>query len=409
MTEVSESQLHIPEGINFDCTGCGNCCFEWPVPVTRDDFTRIGKYAGEKSLDSKKLFRVLNVDDDKLKVFSHSLEKRSSDGLCEFLTDEKRCQLHNDLGAEGKPAMCQLFPYTFTQTPTGHYASVSFASTGVLLNSGKPLSEQRDLLTDRFQLFNRLFPSLSLDWSESQLIDGQKISWSDYLTNERPILDRLVKPGESRADRALFEEGERFRKTVSIGAARLDNVAGLTTNPKIIDQVLVRNLLSTYFPKNAYDSASCELDAQSVAREFLEEPKRVLLKHREVEYSFQDIVGVRLGRLPDSCNDLIRRFLYLRMFSKLYFGPGFNYLSVVAGIHHLCVLSCLLRIRLKLELLHNRISSPADFDSFSVLVEDSRLLERRLTVAYFSQETIAMLEILLLSPQRVERLISLAA
>jgi hypothetical protein len=146
-----------------------------------------------------------------------------------------------------------------------------------------------------------------------------------------------------------------------------------------------------------------------LAREFLAEPKKVMLRHLGSDYSFHDVIGVRLGRLPEPCSDLLRRFVYLRIFSKLFFGPGFNYLSVVAGIHHLSVLICLLRIRLKLELLHNKVSNPADFDCFTTLVEDARLLERRLTVACFSQEAIATLEILLLSPQRVERLISLAA
>lgn len=405
MSRIRETQLHIPEGINFDCTGCGNCCFEWPVPITREDFSRINSYAEQRDLDAKKLFRVLNVDDDKLKVFSHSLEKRG-DGLCEFLTEDKRCQLHNDLGAEGKPAMCRLFPYTFTQTPSGTYASVSFASTGVLLNSGTPLSQQTEFMLQTYELFSKMFPSLDLDWSESQLVDGQKISWTDYQSIEKPILERLAKTGESRVERWLFEEAERFRKSVT-GSIRLDNVAGLTTNPKIIDQVLVRNLLLTYFPENVYESSSCDLDAQSVAREFLDEPRRVALKYRGSEYSFQDIVGVRLGSMTEQCFDLMRRFVYLRMFSKLFFGPGFNYLSVVAGIHHLSVLVCLLRIRLKLEML--RTKPNADFDSFAIMIEDARLLERRLTVAYFSKETIAMLEILLLSPQRIERLISLAA
>ncbi|MDZ4832932.1 MAG: YkgJ family cysteine cluster protein [Candidatus Melainabacteria bacterium] len=407
MTEVSESQLHIPDGINFDCTGCGNCCFEWPVPITRDDFARLGNYAADKELDSKKMFRVLNVDDAKLKVFSHSLEKRD-DGLCAFLTDEKQCQLHNDFGAEAKPAMCRLFPYTFTQTPSGTYASVSFASTGVLYNSGRPLSDQRELLAQRFELFTRLFPTLSLDWSEAQLIDGQNISWQDYLAIEEPILERISKPTESRVEKTLFDQSQRFRKSVS-GNVKLDNVAGLPTNPKIIDQVLVRNLLESYFPANAYESSSCDLDAQNFVKEFLAEPRRVMLTHGGAEYTFQDVVGVRLGQLPAESADLLRRFVYLRMFSKLYFGPGFNYLSAVAGVHHLAVLICLLRIKLKLELLRNKTVNPVDFDCLTTLAEDARVLERRLTVAFFSQETIATLEILLLSPQRVERLISLSA
>lgn len=407
MTELIESQLHIPEGINFDCTGCGNCCFEWPVPATRDDFARISKYAEEKNLDSKQLFRVLNVADEKLKVFSHSLEKRD-DGLCAFLTEDKRCRIHSDYGADAKPAMCRLFPYTFTDTPSGTFASVSFAATGVLLNVGKPLAVQTELLESRFQLFKQLFPGLSLDWSEAQLIDGQPLKWSDYIETEKVILDKLVnlQPG-TRVEKTLFEEGERFRKRAA--GAKLDNIAALTTNPKIIDLVLLRNLLLLYFPDDVYKSGACELDAQAVAREFLAEPKKVSFRHRGAEYSLQDLIGVRMGRLPDESADLLRRFSYLRIFSKLYFGAGFNYFSVIAGIHHLAILICLLRIRLKLELMHRGIANRADdADVLSIVMEDTRTLERRLTVSSFGQESIAMLEILLLSPQRVERIVSIA-
>lgn len=408
MSGTNESQLHIPEGINFDCTGCGNCCFEWPVPVTRDDFDRISAYAKGESVDTNQLFRVLKVADEKLRVFSHSLEKRD-DGLCLFLAEDKRCRLHADHGIDAKPAMCRLFPYTFTKTPSGTYASVSFAATGVLFNSGKALTEQSELLERHLKLFDQLFPSLSLDWSETQLIDGQALSWGDYIELERPLLERLSPADDHlRAERVLFEECERFRKRVGAGI-KLDNAAGLETNPKIIDQVLVRNLLLAYFPCDAYKSAACDIDAQAVAREFLEEPRKVMLGYRGGRYSFQDLVGVRLGRLAANAADLLRRFAYLRVFSKLYFGPGFNYFSVVAGLHHLALLTCLLRIRLKLEILYRKQEMLSADELFSRLVEDTRVLERRLTVSVFGQETIAMLEILLLSPQRVARLISLAA
>ena len=41
MTNEEQMILHIPEGINFECSGCGNCCFSWPVPLTPADVRRI--------------------------------------------------------------------------------------------------------------------------------------------------------------------------------------------------------------------------------------------------------------------------------------------------------------------------------------------------------------------------------
>lgn len=409
MSEPTTLVLHIPEGINFECTGCGNCCFEWPVPITPSDFKSISKYAGDENLDLSKMFRVLKVEDEKLKVFSHSLEKRAADGKCEFLTADNRCRLHSQYGAQAKPSMCQLFPYTFTSTPSGTYVSLSFASSGVLFNQGKPLSEQVPLLEERHQLFRDLFPNLDLGWGGIQLIDGTPLSWDDYLTVEADLLKPLSRKGEGRADRLLYEQAGLFRGLLPTGI-KLDNIAGLTSKPKIIDQVLVKHLLSLYFPADAYHSGVCELDAQDVAREFLAEPQKVTISHDGKNALVSDLVRFNLGRLPEPVDDLFRRFAYCRVFAKLYFGPGFNYFSIIAGLHHLAVLVALLRIRLKLELMTQGLKTFPDADEcLLVAAEDLRTLERRLTVAAFSQEAMAMLEILLLSPQRVERILSLAA
>ncbi len=407
-TVLSTTELHIPEGINFECSSCGNCCFQWPVPVTQDDFERIGNYANAKGLDSKQLFRVLKVEDEKLKVFSHSLEKRH-DGMCEFLTEDRMCRLHQELGAEGKPAMCRLFPYTFTSTPSGTYVSLSFASSAVIFNKGRSLSEQRDVLLGANQLFNRLFPNLNLDWSASQLIDGVKLNWHQYLSLEEPMLKRLSSQASSssRVDRILFEECERFRRLAPAGA-KLDNMAGISVKPKIIDQVLVKHLLQLYFPDDVYSAGVCDIDAQAVAREFLSEPNMVAIEDDDgMEIPFNDLLKLKLGRLSSDAEDIVRRFAYCRIFSKLYFGPGFNYLSVVAGLHHLAILISLLRIRLKIALLSNESLSQDEL--FILLAESVRTLERRLTTSFFSKEAIAMLEVLFLSPSRLERILSVSA
>jgi hypothetical protein len=84
---------------------------------------------------------------------------------------------------------------------------------------------------------------------------------------------------------------------------------------------------------------------------------------------------------------------------------------VVAGFHHLITIAVLARLCLKLDLLSGVLSPDelATQKAFLRLAEHLRSIERRLTVADFSEETIAMLEILLASPRRIERLISLCA
>lgn len=409
--ETSTEVLHILEGINFDCSGCGNCCFEWPVPLTGSDFKRLSRYADEGKLDPRSLFRVLaaNDEDEKLEVFTHSLEKRE-DGRCAFLTEDKQCRLHVANGAESKPSMCRLFPYTFTSTPSGVFASVSFASTGVILNSGRPLCEQRELLAQRHELFCALFPGLKLDWSGVQVIDGSPISWQEYIDNEQPIIAKLAScTGHSRVERILFEAAERYRMMVA-RSTKLDNLAGLNVRPKTVDQILLSQLLTVYFPEQVFSLSVCDLDARGLMKMVLSEPDRVPVNYKQKSFTIDELNAFRLGRLPQASEEILRRFLLCRIFSKLYFGPGFNYLSIIAGLHHLCLLVALLRIRLKLALLDAQFdSSDSGEFLFTRLVEEIRVMERRLTVANFSGETIAMLEVLLASPKRVERILSLAA
>lgn len=409
--DTSTEILHILEGINFDCTGCGNCCFEWPVPLTKSDFQKLSAYAEEEKLDPRTLFRVLatNREDEKLMVFTHSLEKRD-DGRCEFLTVENRCHLHVERDAASKPSMCQLFPYTFTSTPSGVFVSVSFASTGVILNSGRPLSEQSELLAARHELFRSLFPGLTLDWSGIQVIDGLPIAWHEYVEKEGPIIAKLASSaGSNRVERILFEEAEGFRSLVG-RTTKLDNLAGLNVRPKTIDQVLFWQLLYLYFPDDVFSLSVCELDARGLMKTVLDEPDKVPIHYKERSYTIDDLNKFRLGRLPEAQEDILRRFLLCRIFAKLYFGPGFNYMSIIAGLHHLCVLVALVRIRLKLALLDAQLESvDADEVLFPKIVEEVRMLERRLTVANFSGETTAMLEVLLASPKRIERIISLAS
>ncbi|HMO24079.1 MAG TPA: hypothetical protein PKC98_24210, partial [Candidatus Melainabacteria bacterium] len=222
---------------------------QWPVPATTDDFERIEnareKLGGEYPA-SRELFRVLNAADSKLSVFSHSLEKRA-DGKCAFLTEENRCALHEKLGSDAKPAMCRLFPYTFTGTPDGVFCSVSFASTATLFNQGEFLDKQSDFLHKKHELFSQLFPQLNLDWSYVQVVDGVALDWAVYREYEAPVLSCLEQESARRAESLLFEKTESFRKLVP-PEVNLDNMADFEARPKLIDQVLIKHLLRFYVP-----------------------------------------------------------------------------------------------------------------------------------------------------------------
>ena len=83
---------------------------------------------------------------------------------------------------------------SFTDTPTGVYASVSFASTGALINNGPPLVEQRNLLEEQWRLFTELMPGRHTNWDAIQLVDSKPLAWSDYITELEPRLLEIFDP-----------------------------------------------------------------------------------------------------------------------------------------------------------------------------------------------------------------------
>jgi Fe-S-cluster containining protein len=405
VNSLFETVLYIPEGINFDCTGCGNCCFHWPVPVTDEDVERIKALVGASDEPD---FRKLPVSVDKMKAFTHSLEKKA-DGSCQYLDADIRCRLHKSFGIESKPAMCQLFPYTFTITPSGAFASLSFASTGVLLNSGTPLTAQKEFLQKQLVLFNQLFPSQP-DWSQIQLVDGVAMRWVEFLAIDKVLLENIC-PANGRAlSRENLLLQSKFIVGKLPGTVDLDNAHLTKVRPILIDQILLKLLYQLYFVDDPYLEGACEFDQKQFMDLMAQSPHSLSLsfsksKGQSLPITFKAINDCNLDKSANlEFEKLLTRFIYCRLFSKLYFGPGFGGLSLLAGFHHLIVVVALTRIHLKLASI-----AGLDASDFNWQLEQIRLIERRLTVTHLSRQAHAILEVLLQSPSRIERILSLSA
>jgi Fe-S-cluster containining protein len=378
--------LHIPDHIRFECSGCGNCCLEWPVPATSEDVTRI------ETLTAAGGFRTLQSGDQKFRGFSHTLEKRQ-DGRCRFLTESNRCRLHEEHGEEAKPAMCRLFPHAFSFTPSGVYAYVSFASSAVLSNHGRLLSEQRELLEAQLKLYEQLFPATRPDWSQLQLLDGFPLSWDDFLTIDKQLLHIF-----ERTD--LQSTEERLGECSSIVAASLppganaEKMPPLEASPATVDRIILKHLFNAYLPADVFSHSEFDIDARALMTDIVQSSGSVMLD----KTPFERLESLTLGRLDDSIEQLIHRFAYARLFAKLYLGPNFAHLSLLSGIHHLCFLVGLIRLRIKQMMLDEH---KVDFPEAAEVV---RTIERRLSQMNFSAQSSAVMEVLFSSPSRPIRL-----
>lgn len=149
---MDEQPLHTPEGIRYNCEGCGRCCAGWSVGMTQEDYDRIKHVDwGEvhPDLKGKELFIHREAEFKAGTVQHPHYTAPRADGTCSFLIN-KLCAIHGHLGEDQKPLTCRIFPYSFVETPSGIYTGVVYNSMAAAKNVGKLLSEQEDEL--RLQL-----------------------------------------------------------------------------------------------------------------------------------------------------------------------------------------------------------------------------------------------------------------
>lgn len=161
--------LLIRDDAAFTCSMCGSCCGGHNVgPVSNDVLDGLRGLAAEltaKTRSQKGLFFTLPVKSG-AKV-DEQVVCHSRGGSCIFLSDERRCLIHQDLGPTAKPAVCRLFPYYFVATPRGIAVSLQMECRGFPeARHGKPLKAQEAEIRELLALVPRLSrvrPVIALD------------------------------------------------------------------------------------------------------------------------------------------------------------------------------------------------------------------------------------------------------
>ncbi len=404
-------ELNIPEGINYECTGCGKCCSGWSVPLTQEDYERIASIdwgALSPDLKDKKLFRALKTHEKLNTPYTHAINPEST-GQCPFLKNNL-CFIHSQFGASVKPAICQLFPYSFNETPEGVFATVSFISRGAIFNAGRSLIEQREYLKTKYAEFQKLFPNHHPNWSQLKLSSNVPLSWSEYSEIEKPLLALMKDPAKSIEDK--FMEGSRYLDSVLherlTKQEKVDGRPGCKSTyvgkPKQTylnrwDKILFLTLYKKYFPmdkQRAKGYGQLNLNAASFIKGSFNTSQydKLIVAADDLAWSGVD----------DQVKDLINRFFYSHVFAKLYFGAGFGQLSLIAGFNHLALTVALLKLKVR-QNAKCRLQSKINLDdAVSAVVQ----LEKSLGELRISPYGAAILELLLGRQQRIERILSLS-
>jgi len=392
--------LHLPEEINYECTGCGKCCGGWSVPMTQNDYERISAVDWseyDSSYKMQDLFRELKPYESAGSPYGYAI-KEGGDGHCPFLKDNL-CFIHSKHGSTFKPSICQLFPYCFNETPSGIYATVSFVSMGVVNNSGKPLVEQRDYLESKLKEFKTLFPDHHPNWSNLKLAVDKPLTWDEYLEIEEEMLKVWGERDKPLDDRFLAISDMLVSKFKGAAIAPPANAGSM----KSLDKNLLVALYKIYFPVKKLGRGEGDFNAGRFAYQAMFEGifPGLRLKAPTKSYGFEELAKIDFPQDKD-VEDLIYRYFRSRIFAKLYFGAGFGQLSLITGFHHLLLTYVLLKQNSKIVALSRGVSTPSYVD----VVVAVRTLEKRLGETSLGGYAAAILELLLFSPGRMRRILA---
>ncbi|HEX8953290.1 MAG TPA: YkgJ family cysteine cluster protein [Polyangia bacterium] len=321
-------------GERYTCTGCGDCCRGWSVPLLPGE--------GER-------FRALAaavVPVERLRGAVHAargggvaVEALGGPGArCAALADDERCLVHAEHGADRKPLACRLFPFTFVATPTEVRVSLSFACPAVIDGDGPLVAEQRG---DVERLYAAIAGSpyrMNVD-DELALTESRRLSWRDAalllaevsraLRGDGALVERLCRGGALVAlVIAKLDEGRAFADALAAAVAARDGLVrdALAAPPKIdrLSRALLRTLVESTAPGTRGSGARLLGALASLGG-----GGRVRLVGGEVAQADVDRVARGVGSDGEA---LLARWLDAEVHGLTFFGGAGFELSLAGGL-----------------------------------------------------------------------------
>ncbi len=376
---TAEAPLLIPEGIRYNCQGCGRCCAGWSVGLTDADYSRV------KDIDWGSLHPLLKDRElfihreeefkEGVTAYPHFTNPRA-DGTCPFLIDNL-CFIHGHLGEDEKPGTCQIFPYSFVQTPTAVYMGVAFNSMASVRNMGELLTDQREKLEaywhkTRHHLQCRARPDAPQappgnPFDEIVLTAGCVVPWAEYLHLEECLIAHL---------KAAEKENQPFIETLitleeiileAIKLARagqslaeIKNFEPQTNTPADssssgIYQSIIAMVYYLYlvYPtiRSRYQDLWQSQKKSVFSPGLLAQRAKILSQYTGAGIStilfktatLPDIgknnliksLNYKVKALDEDINAFFCRWLYVKIFAKTYFGPAAANYPLLAGYNSL--------------------------------------------------------------------------
>jgi len=369
--------LVIAEDIRYNCQGCGRCCTGWSVGVTDEDYAKVKDVdwgSLHPDLANKELF-IHHEEEFKqgLSLYQHHTKPRP-DGSCSFLIDN-RCFIHSTLGEENKPRMCQLFPYTFVPTPAGIYVGVSFSSMAAARNLGELLTDQRPMLERMWQTAvsqQKAQGSASLEVASAassislanlseikfdvNLIAGTPLTWAEYQIIEEQLLGALRLDLYPQILAVIIAMSEILAEAIRLKAAaqELSLLQQFTANinrwtdedpgffeSKVFSLLCFKNFVWPPIREKLGEEAAGKSDNPFTEPQVIKAATGAVMADKLQLPGITKAVSIgkakkhKVKALSAEIDAFLRRYLYLKIFSKSYCGSSISGLSMVSGYNNM--------------------------------------------------------------------------
>ena len=251
--------LRLPPS-HYHCTGCGDCCRGWDVPLEDGEAETFRTRAGGL-VPVERLRGAIN----RATYSGREIDALvGAGGQCVALAEDQRCLIHAAHGEAQKPRACQIFPLTFVTTPTEVRVGLSFACPAVLDGEGPLLESQRAELE---ALFTRAVDGtryLLRVGDEVALATGVRLAWPDaralidelraMLDDDAPLARRLCRMGALCAlTQVELEAGRPFAEAIAVARSGGEQlVAEALADPPAPDRLsraMLRTLLRATQPE----------------------------------------------------------------------------------------------------------------------------------------------------------------
>jgi lysine-N-methylase len=228
LTNYQKDKLFFYYDQNWTCSGCGQCCKVWDVPITNDEKESIEnlKIPGYNFEDkqyfiqnrkNKNLFYIKKIDDK-----------------CIFQGDDELCIIHKLYGEPAKPLACRMFPMNISLWNDGS-SSVSFRHQCLAVSEHKGKG-----ITKQLNVVKRLIAEVSPKAKKNSVVYSKKLKAS--ISSLKVIAEAYKK--------IIFSEFSLLKTNVYYAACLLNFHKDLRNKNDILSPVEFEEAALTYLKEN---------------------------------------------------------------------------------------------------------------------------------------------------------------